>query len=193
MNKIENRFYQEFHKSMDLVSQPRIYKNSVVFYRPDFLDLNTNIYYEIIGSKQAYYRHEKAKHFDIMIEQNKTLIIAIYFKHLDTFFLLKWLGVYGLPLDDYLQRIEYGMYKRRYGDSTVVYDSSTLSKPKFKAKTKSKSKPKIIQQYSYFNSKLEIELYKYLKIEAIKLNKTIRNLITDILRDYVKSKLKEKS
>ncbi len=41
---------------------------------------------------------------------------------------------------------------------------------------------------SYFNSSLPTKYYKPLKIEAINLNVTIRQHISNILEDYVKTK-----
>jgi len=45
---------------------------------------------------------------------------------------------------------------------------------------------------SYFNSSLPVEIYKLLKIEAIQLNLTIKQHISNILENYVKLHLEGK-
>jgi len=47
-------------------------------------------------------------------------------------------------------------------------------------------------QKSYFNSYLPVEAYKKLKIEAVELNITIKELISTILKRHVEKNEKEK-
>ena len=47
---------------------------------PDFVDENTNVYYEIVATRQSFYRHRDKGHFDFMLKHKIPLMIALYVK-----------------------------------------------------------------------------------------------------------------
>lgn len=77
----EERFYVTYQSRVNLVRQPNVVsKHGAIVWRPDFLDTTTNIYYEVIGSRQTFYRHKSSGHFDYMLRHNLLLMLAIYIK-----------------------------------------------------------------------------------------------------------------
>jgi hypothetical protein len=80
ISKAEDRFIALEGEGKILVSQPAIKHHGVTKWTPDFIDANTGIYYEIIGTRQSYYKHKACNHFDFMLKHNLSLMIAVYIK-----------------------------------------------------------------------------------------------------------------
>lgn len=194
MNDVEKRFYDEFSTTMDLVIQPNILKHSIVFYRADFLDNKTGVYYEVIASRQTFYTHKHSGHFDFIHSKGKKLVLAIYFKRKDFFFLVNYDPKLRCTQDYFNELILRKQYSRNYGDAFPVF--TVIPEHKFIAVVKMEKEKRIAPvdvevKETVFNSSLERKEYNLLKIDAARKGLTVRSLISSILSTYVKKLRKE--
>jgi hypothetical protein len=141
INSTEMRFYTEFSSVMDLEFQPSILRHSVIFYRADFLDKNTGVYYEVAVSKQVFYNHKAAGHFDFIKRQGKNIVIAIYFKERDFFFLVNYDENLRYEKSYFNALVFYKDYSRNYGELFPVYHYIPTPKKTKPKKLLVKSKP----------------------------------------------------
>jgi hypothetical protein len=120
-NETEQRFFDEFKDTMCLIRQPNVMSHGVIKWTPDFIDAYTGVYYEIIASRQAYHQHKKKGHFDFMLKNNITIVIAVYYKALDHFFLVEYNDNFRFLKSTFLRIIKSWEYKREYGDGTNIF------------------------------------------------------------------------
>ena len=204
MNRIENSFYTEFKLAANLELQPTVKIKFCNNWRPDFLDLNTGIYYEVVGSQSTFSIHHQKGHFDSLVKAGFKLVIAVYLKNTNSFLLFNWFGEAHLPYEQFYKLIETKEYDRKYGDINYLYPVENLYATYWEKKL-DKKRGKLIKldkhiktnQYekiiiptarTTFNSYMASNEYTQIKTEAVELQITVKQHISNILSDYVQNK-----
>ena len=182
MNIAEDKFYEEFHKSAKLVAQPRMCKNKKLIYRPDFLDLRTNTYYEIIGTATSYNYHKRRKHFEFMRNEGHKLIVAVYLEDTKSFFLFKDLSCEKINYSLLYMFLQCGKYKVTYGELTNICSTALFKEIEERSsEMQANTQPKV----KYIQAKLTEEDFIVTKKAALDANIALQEYIRQAIFEKI--------